>query len=85
LPLAEAQHFALDPATLSILGFDPHQPEVATIALWNAASHGNFEPMLYPGAGDTKAVNPRTLERWENEGGEIPMGAGSDLSKKVGR
>jgi probable phosphoglycerate mutase len=38
LPLIEAQHFALDPASLSILGYDPHHPEVAIIALWNAAS-----------------------------------------------
>jgi broad specificity phosphatase PhoE len=38
LPLIEAQHFALGPASLSILGFDPHHPEAAIIALWNAAS-----------------------------------------------
>lgn len=38
LPLIEAQHFALGPASLSILGYDPHHPGVAIIALWNAAS-----------------------------------------------
>lgn len=36
LALIEAQHFALDPASLSILGYDPHHPGVAIIALWNA-------------------------------------------------
>ena len=36
LPLLEAQHFSLGTASLSILGCDPHHPEVATIALWNA-------------------------------------------------
>ncbi len=38
LPLIEAQHFALGPASLSILGYDAHHPEVAIIALWNTAS-----------------------------------------------
>jgi broad specificity phosphatase PhoE len=38
LPLIEAQHLAFGPASLSILGYDPHHPEVAIIALWNAAS-----------------------------------------------
>ena len=38
LPLIEAQHFALGPASLSILGYDPHHSEVAIVALWNAAS-----------------------------------------------
>jgi broad specificity phosphatase PhoE len=37
LPLAEAQHFAFGAAALSILGHDPHHPEVAVIALWNGA------------------------------------------------
>ena len=82
LPLVEAQHFAFGPASLSVLGCDPHHHEVATIALWNAASHENLEPMPDPGAGDKKTVNPRALERWENEGGEFQMGAGSDLLKK---
>jgi len=82
LPLVEAQHFALGPASLSILGFDLHHPEVATMVLWNAASHETFNPVPNPGAGDTKTVNPRAIQRWENEGGEIPISAGSDLLKK---
>jgi broad specificity phosphatase PhoE len=36
LPLIEAQHFKLGTASLSILGHDPHHPEVAVIALWNS-------------------------------------------------
>ena len=39
LPLDEAQHFSLGTASLSILAYDPHHPEVAVIALWNAASY----------------------------------------------
>lgn len=39
LAVAEARHFSLGTASLSILGFDPHQPDVPVIALWNAAAH----------------------------------------------
>ena len=48
LPLVEAQHFALGPASLSVLGFDPQHSGVATIVLWNAATHETFER---PGGG----------------------------------
>ncbi|MBB4197568.1 histidine phosphatase family protein [Rhodoblastus sphagnicola] len=36
LALAEARHFSLDPASMSVLSFDPDHLEVAVIALWNA-------------------------------------------------
>lgn len=39
LAVAEARHFSLGTASRSMLGFDPHQPEVPVIALWNAATH----------------------------------------------
>ena len=35
LPIVDAQHFALGPASLSVLGHDAHHPEVAVIASWN--------------------------------------------------
>lgn len=54
LPLVDAQHFALDTASLSILGHDPHHPEVSVIALWNAASGGKGEPESPPRSGDTR-------------------------------
>lgn len=81
LPLLDAQHFALGTASLSILGFDPHHPEVAVIALWNAASGESSDTVSSSSAGDTKTVNPQAIARWENEGGEIPAGAGVDLPK----
>ncbi len=71
LPLIEAQHFTLGPASLSILGVDPHHPEVAVVALWNAASGEKADSVSHPRLGDAKTVTPRALERWENEGGEI--------------
>jgi probable phosphoglycerate mutase len=82
LPLAEAQHFTLGTASLSILGHDPHHLEVAVIALWNAASGEETDPMSFSPSGETKTVNPRALERWENEGGEIKLGADPALPQK---
>jgi broad specificity phosphatase PhoE len=36
LPVAQGQHFALDPATISVLGFEANHPERRVIARWNA-------------------------------------------------
>ena len=38
LAIAEAEHFMLGTASLSILAFDPHHAGVPVIALWNALS-----------------------------------------------
>jgi broad specificity phosphatase PhoE len=38
LPTHEGQHFAIDPATLGILGHERDHPERHVIALWNATS-----------------------------------------------
>jgi broad specificity phosphatase PhoE len=43
LAVAEAQHFMLGTASLSIFAFDPHHPAVPVIALWNAASQEIFD------------------------------------------
>ncbi len=37
LPAGEGQHFALGPASMSILGHEPGHPSVPVIALWNLA------------------------------------------------
>lgn len=36
LPVADGQHFVLDPASMSILGFPDHHTEIAAIRLWNS-------------------------------------------------
>lgn len=69
LALTQAEHFVLDTASLSILTFDPHHPAVPVIALWNAAS----QEMSAHAAGDGLTAEKRSLEEWENEGGEIPQ------------
>jgi probable phosphoglycerate mutase len=37
LPVREAQHLALGPASISVLSFDPDHRQVPVIALWNVA------------------------------------------------
>jgi broad specificity phosphatase PhoE len=36
LPVINAQHFAFNPASFSILEYSPRHPDVRVIALWNA-------------------------------------------------
>jgi probable phosphoglycerate mutase len=38
LPIVEAQHLVMDPASISVLGFSSAHPELAVIAHWNHAS-----------------------------------------------
>jgi broad specificity phosphatase PhoE len=38
LPVMQGQHFAIGPASISILGFEADHPERRVIALWNATS-----------------------------------------------
>ncbi len=38
LPVAQGQHFALDPASISILGFEASHPERRVILRWNAGA-----------------------------------------------
>jgi triosephosphate isomerase len=43
LPVLDGQHFAMGPASLSILSFDPHHPDVPVISLWNFAPPGPID------------------------------------------
>jgi probable phosphoglycerate mutase len=40
LPVTQGQHFALDPASIGILGFEADHPHRRVIALWNATAGG---------------------------------------------
>jgi len=68
LPLIAAQHFLLGTASISILGYDPHHPEISVIEEWNFVSQAT----TYHRPVGPEAMKRRALERWENEGGEIP-------------
>jgi broad specificity phosphatase PhoE len=56
LAVAEAQHFALGTASLSIFAFDPHHTAVPVIALWNTDSREILNPASFHPAGDTMAT-----------------------------
>lgn len=43
LPLFMGQHFALHPASLSILGHEPAHPDLRVIKLWNEASMSHLK------------------------------------------
>jgi glucose-6-phosphate isomerase len=73
LAVAEAEHFMLGTASLSIFAFDPHHPDVPVIALWNAVSQEILNTVPSHPVGGTMTMRQRALERWENEGGEIPQ------------
>jgi probable phosphoglycerate mutase len=40
LPVVQGQHFALDPASISILGFETDHPHRRVITLWNSTGSG---------------------------------------------
>jgi len=40
LPLAQGKHFAIDPASICILGFETGHPQRQAILLWNATASG---------------------------------------------
>ncbi len=72
LSVIEAQHFPLGTASLSILGSDPHHPEVPVIELWSSSPHEASRPAPIPRAVPRISMKQRSIQRWENEGGEIP-------------
>ena len=43
LPVAQGKHFALDPASISILGFEKDHPQRRVISQWNATARGDVE------------------------------------------
>ena len=72
LSVIEGPHFLLGTASLSVLGYDPDHPDVPVIALWNAFSSEMPDLIPLQHMGDTRPMKQRAIERWENEGGEIP-------------
>jgi probable phosphoglycerate mutase len=72
LPVLSAENFPLRTASLSILGFDPHHLEVPVIDLWNSVSNDTRDVMCGPHKGDAVTITQGAIDRWENEGGQIP-------------
>jgi probable phosphoglycerate mutase len=38
IPVIEGEHFAISPASMSVLSLDPHHEDTPVVALWNAAA-----------------------------------------------
>ncbi len=72
LPLDDARHFPLHTASASILSYNPDHHEVPAISLWNFFPRGGPQAGLSHVFGQT--MKQRAIQRWENEGGEIPDG-----------
>ncbi|NQV28638.1 MAG: histidine phosphatase family protein [Rhodopirellula sp.] len=72
LSVAQAEHFLLDTASLSMLCYEHDRIDQPAIALWNSAAHETFTPTPNRGDGETRPIKQQVIERWENEGGEIP-------------
>ena len=45
LPVIEGQHFAMDPASLSLLSFEAGHPQRRVIALWNSSMRAGGHPV----------------------------------------
>jgi broad specificity phosphatase PhoE len=67
-----AQHFPLHTASVSILSSDLAHPDTPTVALWNCTSHIGSTLEHPPLSSLSVTQRQRALQRWDNEGGEIP-------------
>lgn len=72
LPVIWGAHFTLGTASLSILGFEPSDPNLPIISLWNAFSPEMLKLLPTSSLDETRPARQLAIERWENEGGEIP-------------
>ncbi|MDO8844091.1 histidine phosphatase family protein [Methylicorpusculum sp.] len=52
LPITEASHFPLGTASVSMLGYDHHHPEVSVIDLWNVVGHKSLDTLKLAGTAE---------------------------------
>jgi len=74
LEVVVSAHLMLGTTSLSILDWDPQHLPKAAISLWNSEAAHLCD--VHVPLGDTRSMKQRALERWENEGGEIPPPSG---------
>ena len=72
LSVAQAQHLLLNTGSVSLLCYEHDRPSQPAIALWNSVALETFNPAPGREAGSTRPMEQRAIQRWENEGGEIP-------------
>jgi len=87
LPVEHAQPLLLNTASLSILCYEHNRPDQHAIELWNSASLERFvaeDPSTKGNVTDsTIPMYEQAIQRWENEGGEIPSSL-QDVGKERG-
>lgn len=72
LPVAQAQHLLLNTASVSVLCYEHECTDQPAIALWNSVALEAFLPATDARSGQSGSSKRRAIDRWENEGGEIP-------------
>ncbi len=72
LSVEQAQHFLFSTAALGILCYEHDRSDHPSIGLWNSASHEAFGDNPNGNAGEAPPLNQRAIERWEDDGGELP-------------
>jgi len=72
LSVEQAQHLLLDTASLSVLCYEHDRTDQPAIALWNSVAPESLVTATDAGDGERSAWKRRAIDRWENEGGEIP-------------
>jgi broad specificity phosphatase PhoE len=72
LPVTDGPHFLLGTTALGILSYDSNHPDTPVLALWNGNSTLESDSLFYPLIDGSRTPGRRAIERWENEGGEIP-------------
>lgn len=82
LPVTDGPHFILGTTSLGILSYDSNHPDTPVIALWNGNSALESDSLHYTRIDATQTWRQRAIERWENEGGEIPDVLQQSLGEK---
>jgi len=65
----------LNTASLSILCYEHDRADQRAIELWNSAPLERFAATDPPATSNARSTSPlaeNAIQRWENEGGEIP-------------
>ena len=72
LSVGQAEHLLLNTASLGILSYEHDCSDERAIALWNLPAFEMFDLHPNQDGGDAMSIKQRAIQRWENEGGEIP-------------
>ena len=83
LSVEQAEHFLTNTASLGILSYEHDCSDERAIALWNFPAHEMFGLDIKEGGDDLRPMKQRAIERWENEGGEIPIGQMNSTGREI--